>query len=515
MLDAPYPVTETGPARRTETLDPRPHAVVIGSGFGGLAAAVRLGARGYRVTVLEQLGQAGGRARAFHQDGFTFDAGPTIVTAPYLFEDLWTVCGRRMQDDVTLKRLDPFYRLMFHDGAQMDWNGDAAWMASEVARLSPRDSAGYQRFLQACTRMYRHGYEGLAEEPFSRFTDFLKVIPVMARLRADRSLYRLAARHVEDERLRIALSFHPLFIGGNPMKVTAMYGLIHHLERAFGVHYAMGGTHALVRGLVGLIEGQGGEVRLNAQVSQIMVEGRRATGVMLQSGERVPARIVVSNACAATTYARLLPEVAGKRWSAGRIDRTAFSMSVVVWYFGTRRRYDEVPHHTILFGPRYEGLLDDIFTRKRLAEDFSLYLHRPSASDPSVAPEGCDAFYALAPVPNLLGQTDWRIMAEPYRKRIEAALEQRLLPGLSREIISSRMLTPLDFEQDLGSLHGAAFSIEPRLFQSAWFRPHNVSESVDGLYLVGAGTHPGAGLPGVLCSARILDKVTPHASAFV
>ncbi len=494
--------------------DRRPHAVVIGAGFGGLAAAVRLGARGYRVTVVEALDQPGGRARAFRQDGFTFDAGPTIVTAPYLFEELWELCGRRMADDVTLVQPAPFYRLVFNDGSTIDWSADPEAMRGEIARIAPDDLEGYERFLAACPIFYRYGFEQMASIPLHRFVDFLKVLPRMVQMRADRSMFGLAAKHVRDPRIRTALSFHPLFIGGNPTKVTAIYGLIHHLERLSGVHYAMGGTHALVQGLASLIAGQGGTLRLNAPVAEILTDGHKAVGVQLRDGERIPAEIVVSNACAATTYSKLLPPEKVSRWTRAKLARTAFSMSLLVWYFGTRRRYEDLKHHTILFGPRYEGLLDDIFERKRLTEDFSLYLHRPSACDPSVAPPGCDAFYALVPVPNLLGGQDWTTLAETVRSRLEARLSQTLLPGLAGEIVSSRLLTPLDFRDELGSLHGAAFSIEPRLLQSAWFRPHNKSEDFDNLFLVGAGTHPGAGLPGVLCTARVLDKVVPHASAF-
>jgi phytoene desaturase len=494
--------------------DRRAHAIVIGSGFGGLAAAIRLGARGYRVTILEQLDQPGGRARVFRQDGFTFDAGPTIVTAPFLFEELWTLCGRRMADDVTLKPMTPFYRLMFADGTQMDCSGDDEAMRVQVRQIAPDDLAGYERLLKKCEAIYKVGFEELAHVPFTTMMDMAKAIPKMAMLRADRSLYTLVSRYIRDERLRLALSFHPLFIGGNPFSVTAIYALVLHLERRYGVHYAMGGTGQLVSGLVSLLAEQGADLRLNTAVTAITLEGRRATGVRLASGETLPADIVVSNACTTWTYQNLLPDKQRRRWTDRKIRRTRHSMSVFVWYFGTKRQYEDVLHHTILLGPRYKELLDDIFTHKVLAEDFSVYLHRPSASDPSVAPEGCDAFYVLAPVPNLEGDTDWTAAAETYRQKIEDFLAATILPGLGNEIVTSRIMTPLDFRDALQSTHGAAFGIEPILTQSAWFRPHNLSEDADNLYLVGAGTHPGAGMPGVLSSARVLDSVVPHASAF-
>lgn len=511
LTEMPPPDLVSRSARQARP-DGRPHAVVIGAGFGGLAAAIRLGARGYRVTMLEKLGQPGGRARVFRQDGFTFDAGPTIVTAPFLFEELWALCGRRMADDVELTALDPFYRLYFADGTTLDCSGDDAAMRARIAALSPRDLPGYQAFLNDAEAIYKVGFEQLSDVPFSTLADMLRALPAMARLRADRSVYGLASRHVRDERLRTALSFHPLFIGGNPFTVTAIYALVIHLERKYGVHFAKGGTGALVDGLVGLIEGQGGTIRHGCEVAEITVEGGAARGVRLASGEALAADIVVSNADAAHTYGTLLPGVARKRWSDRKLARAHYSMSVVVWYFGTKRRYDNLPHHSILFGPRYRGLIDDIFENKVLAGDFSLYLHRPTATDPRLAPAGCDAFYALVPVPNLQGATDWSTEAEPFRRRIQTRLEQTLLPGLGEAIVTSRLMTPADFRDDYRSVHGAAFGLEPRLLQSAWFRPHNLSEELDRLYLVGAGTHPGAGLPGVLSSARILDTVVPHAT---
>ena len=488
----------------------RPHAVVIGSGFGGLAAAVRLGARGYRVSVLESLPQPGGRALVHRQDGFTFDAGPTIVTAPFLLEELWQLCGRRLADDVELRPTSPFYRIRFHDGATFDYTGDPAAMRAEIARFAPADVAGYERFMQASEAIYRVGFEQLGHVPFSRWTDMARIVPAMLRLGSIRSVHGLVARHVRDPRVRTVLSFHPLLVGGNPFAASSIYSLIAFLERRWGVHFAMGGTGRLVAGLVRLIEGQGGTVRCNAPVAAIASEGRRATGVRLASGEAVPAAVVVSNACSATTYGRLMPQVARRRWTDRRIARGRYSMSLFVWYFGTRRQYPEVAHHTILLGPRYRQLLADIFRRKVLADDFSLYLHRPTATDPSLAPPGCDAFYVLSPVPNLAGRTDWAQAAEPYRQAIERALGDTVLPGLAGQVATSRIMTPLDFRDGLRSFRGAAFGLEPVLTQSAWFRPHNRSEELDGLYLVGAGTHPGAGLPGVLSSARVLDSVVPH-----
>jgi len=491
-----------------DTSDPRPHAVVIGSGFGGLAAAVRLGARGYRVTVLERLEQPGGRARVHRRDGFTFDAGPTIVTAPFLFEELWQLAGKRMADDVTLVPMDPFYRIRFSDGATFDYSGDPERMRAEVARFSPDDVAGYERFMAHARKVCALGFEQLGHVPFGSVRAMLKIAPDLLRLSGHRSVHAVVSRFIRDDRLRTVFSFHPLLIGGNPFKASGVYCLIADLERRWGVHFVMGGTGKLVDGLVRLIRGQGGRVRLGADVAEIVVEGGAARGVRLAGGETIPADIVVSNADSAITQGKLLPKAL--RWSPGRMKRARSSMGLFVWYFGTRRRYPDVAHHTILLGPRYRELLADIFDRKVLAEDASLYLHRPTATDDGLAPPGQDCFYVLAPVPNLAGGQDWAALGETYRRRIEAMLEESVLPGLKAELVTSFFTTPQDFQDDFLSYRGSGFGLEPVLTQSAWFRPHNRS-AVQNLYLVGAGTHPGAGLPGVLSSARILDRVVPDA----
>ncbi len=502
------------PDASADVVDGRPHAVVIGSGFGGLAAAIRLGARGYRVTVLEKLDRPGGRAYAFQEDGYTFDAGPTILTALFVFEELWQLCGRRLADDVAIVPMDPFYRIRFHDGYTFDCTADAARMRAQIEALEPRDVEGYERFLESTQPMYDIGFLKLADVPFDTVWDMLKVGPAIVRLRGDRSVYQHVAKFVRNEKLRFVLSFHPLFVGGSPFDVTSLYTLISHLEKTGGVHYAMGGTGSLVRGLVDLIEGQGSAVRCDAEVQEVLVTEGRAVGVRLENGETLPADIVVSNADVAWTYRYLLPAAARRKWTDARLDRLNYSNGLFIWYFGTDRRYDDVAHHTISLAPRYKGLIDDIFRHKRLADDFSVYLYRPSATDRSMAPPGCDSFYVLAPVPNLLGDTDWTVEAEPYRQRIAKSLSETLLPDLERHVVVSRVATPLEFRDRLCSYQGAGFSLAPTLRQTAWFRPHNRSEDVDRLYFVGAGTHPGAGLPGVVSSAKVLDTVVPDAAAF-
>jgi phytoene desaturase len=491
-----------------------PHAVVVGAGFGGLASAIRLRVRGFRVTLVDRLDQPGGRARVFEQDGFTFDAGPTVITAPFLFKELWSLCGRTLSDDVELVPVDPFYRIRFNDGTAFNYTGDAEEMEEEIARFAPEDVEGYRRFLAKSEEIFEIGFEELGHVPFQNLTDMLRIVPAMMKLESHRTVHSLVSKYISHPKIRKVLSFHPLLVGGNPFSTTSIYTLIAHLERKWGVWYAMGGTGSLVQGLSDLLRDLGVPQRYGAEVEQILVENETAAGVRLDSGETIPADLVVSNADVGWTYRHLVAPEHRDTWTDRKVENMDYSMSLFVWYFGTDRTYEDVEHHTILLGPRYEGLLDDIFDRKTLADDFSLYLHRPTKTDPSMAPEGHDAFYVLSPVPHLESGVDWRAQAEPYRQAVEDSLADTVLPDLGEHLVTSRMLTPREFRADYKSLKGAAFSVEPKLTQSAWFRPHNRSEDVDHLYFAGAGTHPGAGIPGVLSSARVLDTVVPDPEAF-
>ena len=487
-----------------------PLALVVGAGFGGLAAAIRLSAMGYRVQVLEKLDGPGGRAYVRRQDGFTFDGGPTIITVPFLFEELWGLCGRKLSDDIDLCLMDPFYRVRFDDGTHFDYSGDPERMRAEVARVSPDDVAGFDQFVAEADLCYQLGFEALGCKAFDSIFDLLAALPSMARMRAWRTMHGLVASYFKHPKLRMAMSLQTLLIGGNPFSVTGVYSLINALERRYGVYSAMGGTGAIVQGMVNLLQARGVPLRCNAEVKRIMVEDGRATGVQLATGEQLSADIVVCNSDTAWTYRNLVAPEHRRHWTDQRIERGRYSMSLFVWYFGTDRQYTDVPHHTMVLGPRYEGLLTDIFRHHRLADDFSLYLHRPSATDPSVAPSGCDTFYVLSPVPHLQSGTDWAQQAEPYRQAVCRRLEETLLPGLSQHVISSHVMTPQNFQDDLLSFKGAAFGLEPLLLQSAWFRPHNRSEDVENLFMVGASTHPGAGVPGVLMSAKALQTVVPQ-----
>jgi phytoene desaturase len=490
-----------------------PRAVVVGAGFGGLAAAVRLKALGYRVTLLEALPDPGGRARVFRRDGFTFDAGPTVITAPYLLDELFQLSGRDSRDYFQLVPVDPFYRILFHGGESFDFVGDDERLLAQIERFEPRDVDGYRRLARHAERIFRVGYLGLADQPFDRAWDMAKVIPDMVRLGSHRSVYATVSRFIRDERLRQVFSFEPLLVGGNPFRTSSIYLLIHTLERRWGVHYALGGTGAIIQGLMRLLDELGVEVRLGTPVQEIEVSGGRVRAVHAGGNLRIPADVVVSNADPSVVYARMIHPRHRKRHTDRAVARRPSSMGLFVGYFGARGAWPDLAHHTIVLGPRYRGLLEDVFENKVLADDFSLYLHAPTRSDPSMAPPGHESFYVLSPVPNNRSGIDWESRGDDYFDRILEALEDRLLPGLGERLVTRFHVTPDYFERDLRSRDGSAFGPEPLLTQSAWFRYHNRSGDVDGLYFVGAGTHPGAGVPGVLSSARILDKVVPRTVA--
>ncbi len=488
----------------------RTRAAVVGSGFGGLAVAIRLQTAGFDTTVFERSDQPGGRAYVYRDDGFVFDAGPTVITAPHCLEELWSEAGRRMSDYVELLPVRPFYRLFWPDGDSLDYDGDPDAMLAQIRRRSQADADGYLRFLDYSRRVFERGYQELAATPFLRFSDMLKVAPQLARLRADRSVYATVSRFVRDPHLREALSFHSLLVGGNPFDTSSIYTLIHHLERRWGVFFPRGGTGALVQALVALFLELGGELRLSSAVERIEVIDRDG-----QAGHRVTSErgqedfdLVVSNADLHHTYGELLRGVPSAARTTKRIERLDWSMSLFVLYFGTDRLYrDRIAHHSVIFGPRYEGLLEEIFSGSKLPEDFSLYLHAPTVTDPKLAPEGCDSFYVLSPVPHLgHAPLDWESIAPRYADRILAALE-RYLPDLRQHVVTRRWRTPETFRDELRSYHGSAFSCAPTLTQSAWFRPHNRDPRIPGLYLVGAGTHPGAGVPGVVNSAKATAAV--------
>jgi phytoene desaturase len=467
--------------------------VVIGSGFGGLSCAIRLQGQGHEVTIVEKRDKLGGRAYVYEQDGFKFDGGPTIITAPWLIDEIFEAAGKKTADYVKLVKLDPFYNIRWEDGMVFHYNDDRERLLDEIRKIDPEGVEGYKKLSKDLGEIYRVGFE-LIDQPFTRVWDMVKVVPEMIKLRSDKSVYQFASKYFKNEKLREAFSFHPLLIGGNPFTSTSIYSMIHELEQKFGVWFAMGGTGALVKGFGECFMDIGGEVFLEAEVSEILIDENtgKAKGVKVASGEIIEADAVVANSDVARTYLDLIPSKYRKKYSDAKVKKMTYSMSLFVIYFGTDKKYENMAHHEIILGNRYKGLLDEIFVDKTLADDFSLYLHRPTATDPSLAPEGCDCWYVLSPVPNLEGKTDWKTAAEPYKQRIYEYLEKHYMPDLRKHIISETHIDPIHFQDTLNSYLGNAFGVEPTLFQSAWLRPHNISEDIPNLYLVGAGTHPGA-----------------------
>ena len=486
------------------------HIAIIGTGFGALGAAARLLAEGYKVTLFEKRDKPGGRAYVFEENGFRFDAGPTVITAPFMFDDIFNKAGKKREDYFELVPCQPFYRIFNHEGHHFDYNSDESFIFSEIDRWNPEDKEGYRKFMETTRAIFQKGFVELADQPFLSFMDMLRVAPDLIRLKSHENVYKYVSRYVKDEFLRRCFSFHPLLVGGNPFDTTSIYAMIHYLEREWGVHYAMGGTGSIVNGLTKLIEELGGKIHLETEVKRIRINDRRQVeGLELSDGEFVPADAVISNGDVAFTYRNMIDESLRKTYTNRKIDKMKYSMSLFVMYFGTDRRYTDtkLKHHNIILSERYKGLLNDIFNKKELADDFSLYLHMPTYTDPSLAPEGGESFYVLSPVPHLDGDTDWNEMAEPYGDRILEFLEENYLPDLRKHLKARLHIDPLHFRDTLNSHKGSAFSVQPLLTQSAWFRPHNRSEDFPNLYFVGAGTHPGAGLPGVLSSSVIAENL--------
>ena len=484
-------------------------AIVIGSGFGGLAAAMRLRARGWNVTVLEANEQPGGRASVFKRDGYTFDAGPTVITAPYLFDELFALFGRDWRDYFSLAPVDPFYRIVFDDGSKFDYVGDEERLLANIRDVNPRDVDNYQRMVKHMQQIFDIGYMKLADVPFDRLSDMLRVVPDMLRLENYRSVYGLVSKYMEDERLRQVFSFQPLLVGGNPFNTSSIYTLIHWLERQWGVHFAMGGTGAIVSGMVRALAEQGTEIQYNSPVQKIEVKSGHVSSVITEDGRVFEADLVVSNADPTTVYSKLIAPEHRRKYTDRVVNRKKQSMSLFVTYFGAKKTFPELAHHTIILGPRYKGLLHDIFNKRVLADDFSLYLHAPTRTDASMAPEGHEAFYVLSPVPNQKSGLNWEDHHAEYEDRILNSLEKHL-PGLADNLSVKFSVDPRYFEERLRSRDGAAFGIEPILTQSAYFRYHNKSDDVGNLFFVGASTHPGAGVPGVLCSAKVLEHTLPE-----
>lgn len=495
--------------RRPLVSSSAPAAVVIGGGFGGMAAALRLRAKGYRVTLVDRLGMLGGRAQSYTHGGFRHDAGPTVLTAPVLFEELFSLFGRRLEDYATLAPLETWYRFRFNDASVFNYGGPLERTLAAIQDYAPADVDGYRRLLEYSRRLFDTAFAKMSAVPFDSIWSMVSQGPQLAKLSAHKSVWQMVSHFIRDPNLHQAFSIQPLLVGGNPFSTTSIYMLIHYLEQKWGVHYAVGGTSALVTAFARLIEETGIEVMLSETAERIEVDaGRAVSGVVLASGKRLPASIVVSNCDPIHLYAHMLPR-STVGLGARLKQRARLSMGLFVLYFGTRQPYPDVARHTILLGEGFRAHLDEIFKHGRIGEDISLYLHRPTATDPSFAPAGADSFYALCPVPNLNAGIDWSIEAPRLRAKIIDRLAKTVLPGLAERIVADFHVTPAEFEKDYLSVAGAGFSIAPIFTQSAWFRFHNRGEGPNGLYLTGAGTHPGAGIPGVLCSAKVVDALVP------
>lgn len=482
--------------------------IVIGSGLGGICAAIRCLYNGHKVTIFEKLKKPGGRAFWFEKDGFIFDAGPTIITAPWLLEELYSLFNKKSSDYFKLIKLEPFYKLYFNDRNIFTYSKDS--IVNEVIKFNINDVDGYRKFYNESKKIFSEGFS-LIDKPFITIGSMLKILPNLIKLRADKSVYKFVSGYIQNDYLRRAFSFHPLFIGGNPFKTTSIYILIHYLEQKWGVWYAIGGTNSMIRGLCNLFTENGGQIFYESEVTKILCKkdkGKpKVKGVEINNKEKFDADLVICNSELAYTYKNLINKEFRKKYTDEKINSFKYSMSLFVIYLGLKKKYNNLPHHSIIFSNKYKELLDDIFINYKVSDEFSLYIHRPTATDSSVAPEGKDCMYILSPVPNLKSNTDWDKFGEKYKDRILESLEYSFLPGLRENIETEFFITPEYFKDKLNSFLGTGFSIEPTLFQSAYFRPHNESEDIENLYFVGSGTHPGAGIPGVISSAKIVEKL--------
>ena len=482
--------------------------IIIGSGFGGLAAALRMRAKGYNVVLVEKHPDLGGRARVFKKDKFTYDGGPTVVTAPYLFDELFSLFNKKISDYVKIVPLDLWYRFVFNDGEKFDYNGDDKAMEEQVKKFSSKDYAGYKKLVNFTEKIFDKGFTDLSDRPFNNLVFMLKQVPALLKLKSYKSVYSLVSNYISNEKLRRVFSMHPLLVGGNPFSTTSIYTLILFLEKKWGIHYSMGGTGSIVNALEKLMKEEKIKIIKNAEVTEILTNNKIVKSVKINNSEVIDCDYVICNSDPPNVYKNLIKSKNNYNFLfKQKMKRMDYSMGLFVYYFGSRKKYDDVAHHTIYFGKSYEEHLNKIFEKKVLSQDISYYLHRPSATDPNMAPDGQDAFYVLVPVPNNLSRINWVNEGEKFKDLVLDKMDKSVLPGIKENVVSDFYLTPDYFEKDLATLHGSGFSIQPKFSQSAYFRFHNQSEIFENLYFVGAGTHPGAGMPGVLSSAKVLDRL--------
>ena len=481
--------------------------IVVGSGFGGIAAALRMRAKGYEVTLLEKQADLGGRARVFTKDGFTYDAGPTVVTAPYLFNELFSLFKKNIEDYVKIVPLDLWYRFVFNDGSVFNYSGNENEMESQISKIS-NDLNGYKKLITFTEKIFNKGFVELSDKPFNNFLFMIKQIPALLKLKSYQSVYQLVSSYISNEKLRRIFSMHPLLVGGNPFSTTAIYALILFLEKKWGIHYAMGGTGKIVEALEKLMKEEDITILKNAEVVEFLTKNKKITGIQLKNGSIINCDYLICNSDPPNVYKNLIKSNNQYNFLFNqKIKRMNYSMGLFVYYFGSKKKYNNIAHHTICFGNSYQDHLKKIFEDKILTDDISYYLHRPTATDPGMAPENHDAFYVLVPVPNNLSGINWKEKGDSFKEMVIAKMEKTTLPNLRENIVSDFYLTPDYFEQELSTLHGSGFSIQPKFTQSAYFRFHNQSEIFSNMFFVGAGTHPGAGMPGVLSSAKVLDKL--------
>ena len=484
------------------------NSIVIGSGFGGIAAALRLKAKGHQVKLIEKHPDLGGRARVFKKNGFIFDGGPTVITAPYLINELFELFKKDPKNYIELSPLKIWYQFIFEDKSKFNYSGDEANMVKQIEDISKDDVEGYQKLVSFTKKIFDKGFTELADVPFDKPFVMMQQLPALLKLKSYKSVYSLVSSFIKNEKLRRMLSMHPLLVGGNPFTTTSIYGLILYLEKKWGIHYSMGGTGNIIKGLEKLMLEEGIDIIKNSEVTEIISKSNKITGIKLNNQKIIEAENVVCNADPPAFYEKMLKKNGQGsfifNWKKKRME---YSMGLFVYYFGTKKIYPNVEHHTIKFGNKYKEHLEDIFNNKKLNNDISYYLHRPSATDKSMAPEGNDCFYVLVPVPNNQSKIDWRTEGENMKNLVIDKMEKDLMPNLRENIVADFYLTPDYFEKELNTKFGSGFSIQPKFTQSAYFRFHNKSEIYDGLYFVGAGTHPGAGVPGVLSSAKVLDKL--------
>jgi len=482
--------------------------IIIGSGFGGLAASLRLKAKGYKVTLVEKHPDLGGRARVFKKGEFTYDGGPTVITAPYLFEELFSLFNKRISDYVKIVPLDLWYRFVFSDGETFDYSGDDKSMEKQVKKYNSDDYDGYKKLVKFTEKIFDKGFTDLSDKPFNNLTFMMKQIPSLLRLKSYKSVYSLVSNYISNEKLRRVFSMHPLLVGGNPFSTTSIYALILFLEKKWGIHYSMGGTGSVVKALEKLIIEENIRIIKDAEVTEILTENKKVKGVKINNSKIINCDYIICNSDPPNVYNNLIKSKKDYNFLfKQKMKRMDYSMGLFVYYFGSKKKYNDVAHHTIYFGDAYEKHLDKIFEKKILSDDISYYLHRPSATDPNMAPDDQDAFYVLVPVPNNLSKINWIKEGDKFKNLILEKMDKTILPGIKKNVVSDFYLTPDYFEIDLSTLHGSGFSIQPKFSQSAYFRFHNQSEIFKNLYFVGAGTHPGAGMPGVLSSAKVLDKL--------